>query len=426
MFNLRNLNKTKKVLEDSRFTLDSKHKEIMTKFKNRKKELPKIKEKFLVLAKQYSVLKSKDSCEMSNNDLEKKFSLKKEIKRLKKEINEIENNSEVIDYYLKVGTLLHDYYDNVRSTGVSKKGFDDNLEEEKKLKKEPKENKKKIYSVIDFFNNRAKSEETSKVEKELNFKNTKMLNFVEKKDSFQRANHLNDYMKLIDKTYNPKIIFNKDVNKCEDCGVEMTLYVSDGFQVCDKCGRQDSIITESDKPSYKDPPPEVSYFAYKRMNHFNECLSQFQGKESTEVPQEVLDKLFLEIKKERINNLALLKPIKIKEYLKKLKLNKYYEHIPQILFRITGIPPPNFSKQQEEKLRLMFKEIQSPWREECPKGRKNFLSYDYVLYKFMELLEIDDYKEYFPLLKDRDKRYATDKIWKGICRRLRWQFIKSI
>jgi hypothetical protein len=426
MFNLRNLNKTKKVLEDSRFTLDSKHKEIMVKFKNRKKELPKMKEEFLVLAKQYSVLKSKDSCDMSNSDIEKKFSLKKEIKKLKKEINEIENNTEVIDYYLKVGTLLHDYYDNVRSTGVSKKGFDDNVEEEKKLKKEPKENKKKIYSVIDFFNNRAKSKETNNEEKELNFKNTKMLNFVEKKESFQRANHLNDYMKLIDKTYNPKIIFNKDVNKCEDCGVEMTLYVSDGFQVCDKCGRQDSIITESDKPSYKDPPPEVSYFAYKRMNHFNECLSQFQGKESTEVPQEVLDKLFLEIKKERINNLALLKPIKIKEYLKKLKLNKYYEHIPQILFRITGIPPPNFSKQQEEKLRLMFKEIQSPWREECPKGRKNFLSYDYVLYKFMELLEIDDYKEYFPLLKDRDKRYATDKIWKGICRRLRWQFIKSI
>lgn len=425
MFNLRNLNKTKKVLEDSRFTLDSKHKEIMAKFKNRKKELPKMKEKFLVLAKQYSVLKSKDSCEMSNNDLEKKFSLKKEIKKLKKEINDIENNSEVINYYLKVGSLLHDYYDNVGSGGVSKKGFDDNVGE-KKLKKEPKENKKKIYSVIDFFNNRAKSDNTNKDHKELNFKNTKILNFVEKKESFQRANHLNDYMKLIDKTYNPKIIFNKDVNKCEDCGVEMTLYVSNGFQVCDKCGRQDSIITESDKPSYKDPPPEVSYFAYKRMNHFNECLSQFQGKESTEVPQEVLDKLFLEIKKERINNLALLKPIKIKEYLKKLKLNKYYEHIPQILFKITGIPPPNFNKQQEEKLRLMFKEIQSPWREECPKGRKNFLSYDYVLYKFMELLEIDDYKEYFPLLKDRDKRYATDKIWKGICKRLRWQFIKSI
>ena len=79
MFNLRNLNKTKKVLEDSRFTLDSKHKEIMAKFKNRKNELPKMKEKFLVLAKQYSLLKSKDSCEMSNNDLEKKFSLKKEI-----------------------------------------------------------------------------------------------------------------------------------------------------------------------------------------------------------------------------------------------------------------------------------------------------------------------------------------------------------
>ena len=40
------------------------------------------------------------------------------------------------------------------------------------------------------------------------------------------------------------------------------------------------------------------------MNHFNECLAQFQGKESTIVPQEVYDSLLLEIKKERIKNLA--------------------------------------------------------------------------------------------------------------------------
>ena len=37
MFNLRNLNKSNKVLEDNRFTLDSKHNEIINKFNKERK-----------------------------------------------------------------------------------------------------------------------------------------------------------------------------------------------------------------------------------------------------------------------------------------------------------------------------------------------------------------------------------------------------
>ena len=40
----------------------------------------------------------------------------------------------------------------------------------------------------------------------------------------------------------------------------------------------------------------------------------------------------------------------------------------------------------EEKLKLMFREIQAPFTKHCPKERKNFLSYAYVLYKFLEIL----------------------------------------
>ena len=36
----------------------------------------------------------------------------------------------------------------------------------------------------------------------------------------------------------------------------------------------------------------------------------------------------------------------------------------------------------QEKLRMMFKEIQGPFMKHCPKTRKNFLSYSYVLHKF--------------------------------------------
>ena len=196
--------------------------------------------------------------------------------------------------------------------------------------------------------------------------------------------------------------------------------------VCQKCGDIEFTIIDSEKPSYKDPPPETSYFAYKRINHFNEWLAQFQAKETTDIPQTVIDKIFLEIKKERIVNMADLTQNKVREYLKKLKLNKYYEHVPHIINRLNGLSPPVMDRETEEKLRIMFKEIQGPFMKVCPKERKNFLSYSYVLHKFVELLGLDEFLQCFPLLKSREKLHQQDLIWKEICKDLKWEFIKSI
>ena len=74
----------------------------------------------------------------------------------------------------------------------------------------------------------------------------------------------------------------------------------------------------------------------------------------------------------------------------------------------------------------MFKDIQIPFRQVCPSNRKNFLSYYYVLHKFVELLGIDELKSSFPLLKSREKLHEQDKIWKQICKILKWEFIRSI
>ena len=74
----------------------------------------------------------------------------------------------------------------------------------------------------------------------------------------------------------------------------------------------------------------------------------------------------------------------------------------------------------------MFKEIQTPFEKHCPKNRKNFLSYSYVIHKFIQLLNMNEYLVYFPLLKSREKLYQQDLIWKNICNDLNWQFINSI
>ena len=115
-----------------------------------------------------------------------------------------------------------------------------------------------------------------------------------------------------------------------------------------------------------------------------------------------------------------------REILKKLKKNKYYEHVPHIINRLNGIPPPIMSRETEEELRRMFKEIQIPFHKYCPKARKNFLSYSYVLHKFVQLLELDEFLPCFMLLKSREKLHQQDLIWNKICKHLNWQFIKSL
>jgi hypothetical protein len=116
----------------------------------------------------------------------------------------------------------------------------------------------------------------------------------------------------------------------------------------------------------------------------------------------------------------------MRDILKKLRLHRYYEHVPHIINTLNGLPPPTMSRNTEEKIRNMFKAIQEPFTKFCPKDRKNFLSYNYVLHKFCELLMLDQFIHCFPLLKSREKLQHQDKIWEKICNYLGWEFIESI
>jgi predicted amidophosphoribosyltransferase len=245
-------------------------------------------------------------------------------------------------------------------------------------------------------------------------------------DTLRRDALLDQYLQRMDPLYNrPSIHSNDSSFTCDACGEDMKVSVNDATVSCPECGYHKLILMDSDKPSYKDPPREVSYYAYKRINHFNEWLAQFQAKESTEIPEEVFDTIQAQIAKERILPSSLNRS-KIREILKKLKFNSYYEHVPHILSRLNGHTAPVMDRETEEKLRYLFKEIQPSFQKHCPADRSNFLSYSYVLYKLCELLELDGFLHCFPLLKNRDKLYAQDKIWEKICKDLQWEFIRSI
>jgi len=205
---------------------------------------------------------------------------------------------------------------------------------------------------------------------------------------------------------------------CE-CGTPLEDHRSVSELVCPACGKCTYVLDSDDVTEQNEG------MAYKRLNHLTECLNALQGKEGTTVPQEVIEAVRAEFKKNRISSTSEIKPSKVKQYLKKLGYSSYYENIHTIANVISGVPTLKLSLELEKRFKDMFVQIQDPFFRHKPEKRKNFLSYNYVLYKFSELLGEDDLLPFFTLLKCQKNLHAQDQIWKKICEDLRWEFIST-
>lgn len=366
-----------------------------------------------ILEKESNVFHIKDSIQQIQ---EESITVKDEVhydqllrqkRGLEKELEKREHQSEIMDYFLDTGDILFNYYE-----------IQDKIQRGIEPSVKRVGAKAKPGSVLAALETAAATEGTTEVP----------IVSQSQGEILRRDKLLEQYLLKVHPEHarGASIIENDAYGECPECDKEMIFSANEAIFTCTDCGFQQFVLVDSDKPSYKDPPREVSYYAYKRINHFNEWLAQFQAKESTEIPQEVYEAICAELKKERILDYRTLARQKVREILKKLKYNKYYEHVPHIINRLNGQNAPVMSREVEEKLRYMFKEIQPSFQKNCPKDRSNFLSYSYVLYKFCELLDLDEYLPSFPLLKNRDKLYIQDKIWEKICQDLSWQFIRSV
>ena len=243
----------------------------------------------------------------------------------------------------------------------------------------------------------------------------------------QRKSHniVQTYLSRLDDNFIDVNAFVCQTDICRYCNKgEMLPLEDEGVLICSECSRNVPYLIENEKPSYKEAPKEICFYAYKRINHFKEIIAQFQGKETTQIPPNVIESIKNQVKKERIELLSISNE-KTKDILKKLGYNKYYEHIPFIKDKL-GIKPPIMSPDLEETLCNLFAELQAPYSKYCPDDRVNFLNYYYTAYKLCDLLGEDSYLPFFPMLKDREKRIEQDTIWRNICEELDWEFIPTI
>ena len=384
---------TKKIKICKRYstTLDGKHKEIMTDFsKDECDIIPRLKEEKQQLLQQISN-STLNSNTNSSLPIEQVMEIKDRIKEIKNTINEIKSRKN--NYFLDNSKYIFEYFENKKNI--------DNTDESGETG-----NSSKSQMLFNFF-------KIQKTEKDNSLSENRNKNIVQK------------YLSNIDESFIDMNLFVKSTDVCQSCYKGELIPLDDeGVLICNICAVSIPYLIENEKPSYKEPPKEVCFYAYKKINHFKEILAQFQGKETTQIPDDVVEQIQQQIKKERIN-LEQLTHYKTKEILKKLGFNKYYEHIAFIKNKL-GLKPPVFSPELEETLCNLFMEIQSPYSKTCPDYRVNFLNYYYVLFKFCELLGESQYLADIPMLKDREKLIEQDETWKKMCIELDWEFIATV
>jgi hypothetical protein len=363
----------------SSITLDGKHKEFLNEFsKDDNYKIPELK-----IERQE--LKNK----LNNLSLtvDERLDCQDRIIEITQSIKETKNKKK--EYFLDNSKFIFDYFENKKNISATTTNISD---------------KSKILNS--FF-------KINQNDVESNANQSKNNNIVQK------------YLSNIDDTFININSFICPTDICQICHKgELIPLEDEGILICNMCFRNIPYLIENEKPSYKEPPKEVCFYAYKRINHFKEILAQFQGKETTQIPPEVIENIKIQIKKERIY-LTQITNDKTKEILKKLGYNKYYEHIPFIKDKL-GIKPPIMSPELEETLCNLFVDLQAPYSKYCPDDRVNFLNYYYTAYKLCELLGEYQYLEHFPMLKDREKRIEQDTIWKQMCEELDWEFIPTI
>jgi hypothetical protein len=181
-----------------------------------------------------------------------------------------------------------------------------------------------------------------------------------------------------------------DIDKCPSCNQENS--ISDEYgSTCTNCGLVTETQKISESLSYKENQEveHVSTLCYNRIDYFKQWLNQIQAKEYVDIPTEVIDTIIIQLKKER----KLQKEINISSMKKILKKT----------------------------------------------NNSNFFSYPYTIRKFCQILGLNEYLCYFPLLKSREKIYKQDIIWKKIIQYLQdnppenelleqvdWVYISSI
>lgn len=215
-------------------TLDIQHNNKLYEFQARAERLASLKQQFnLVLEKVNDLEDKRRESSLSFNEVDSLIQLQDERDALKKAIDSLDSCDDEVDYLINTAPILFKYYE------ILEKGNPDDISSKPKVEN----------SILKWL---IKKEEPSTQDEDKT---------VVKED---RAALLERYMSLTEDNF-IKADQQTTETICQNCGSHnMNVMLNDGIIYCNECSCVEYIIVDHDRPSYKDPPKEISYFAYKR------------------------------------------------------------------------------------------------------------------------------------------------------------------
>jgi hypothetical protein len=314
---------------DSRVTLDAKHQDILSQYATDEDKLKAKKKEIHDIQKKINKLKTKIQENKGIPLIQEHHTLYQyegELEQKQKEYERLQHNKGAQEYFLKTGDLLCQYYQHLEEvadhSGTSppdgekkgKKRGRPALSQRRGVKAKGKRNfswmentSTRGTNILSFFQQQDVAEDTTEdaeqsmeqtrddeteetpspsiadepsVDEDGEDEEAYPMPSIAPDAEFDRSTALQHYLQEIDPNYKPPKSHTWMVDFCPVCldkenqRRELLLQPSDGVLTCQVCGHMEQVVIDSEKPSYKDPPPEATYFAYKRINHYNELKNQ--------------------------------------------------------------------------------------------------------------------------------------------------------
>lgn len=182
--------------------------------------------------------------------------------------------------------------------------------------------------------------------------------------------------------------------------------------ICNKCGVQMDLLDDS--PSFKDSERVnmSARYTYTCKGHFIEAMNRFEGKQNTEIPQNVIQILNKELEIHGFNekNKSLITKDHIYMFLSEKGLSDFYADINLIYFMVSGVNPPDITAYRNELLD-MLEQLEEAYLNVKESGRMNSLNVNWKLYKLLQLLDYPCQKDDFFCLKTPTKQGEHEEKW---------------
>ena len=178
-------------------TLDAQHSKNINKLTTERSQVDKLKSELKKFEKEYKKLDKKKIKERTFADNSRLGELRKIMEEHKNNINDIENNNNISNYWCDVYPVLDKYYN--KEDIVVNEFFDNDNDETINLEDDD--------SNINIVHNSNKN-----ITMDLFFKKTNDYN--------DKADMLDHYMSITDKSYTPEYTKKVKIPKCVNCNIE--------------------------------------------------------------------------------------------------------------------------------------------------------------------------------------------------------------